>query len=305
MEQVSNRSASSLISDSRVECLFPSKYFAGSCYTYMKMIPATSWERAHNNCRTLSTSKDARLLIIDSIAEYEFVERDLIGPKSGSDSVSVYVGLRKINGQSVQSNAHWQLNIQSILAFYLDTWLWSNDVRLKDTPVYRFWVDTNKDILAFDCGALWLASNTSVLTPAPCAEQALRPYVCKHSECWSQTSVFIPHLNLFRLAIDRCYNNSGGCGKYGTCLNLPLMNSHRCQCRFLYAGHRCEKCKWCTTMIDLTLRYLAFVGSSQGLQAIIGGVIVVIAFIASYIINMDRSGDQWSFGKSTAEHYQT
>ena len=39
------------------------------------------------------------LLIIDSIAEYEFVERDLIGPKSGSDSVSVYVGLRKINGE--------------------------------------------------------------------------------------------------------------------------------------------------------------------------------------------------------------
>jgi hypothetical protein len=47
----------------------------------------------------------------------------------------------------------------------------------------------------------------------------------------------------FILAIDRCYNNSGGCGKYGTCLNLPLLNSHKCQCRFLYSGDRCEKCK--------------------------------------------------------------
>ena len=46
-------------------------------------------------------------------------------------------------------------------------------------------------------------------------------------------------------------------------------------------------------------------GSSQGLQAIIGSIIVIIAFITSYIINMDRSGDQWSFQKSTAEHYQT
>jgi hypothetical protein len=48
---------------------------------------------------------------------------------------------------------------------------------------------------------------------------------------------------MFILAIDRCYNNSGGCGKYGTCLNLPFLNSHKCQCRFLYAGERCEKCK--------------------------------------------------------------
>ncbi|CAF0721293.1 unnamed protein product [Rotaria sordida] len=228
------------------QCLPPSKYFAGSCYTYMTMLPATSWERAYNNCLILPTAKDARLLVIDSIAEYEFVQRELIGPKSGSDSVSVYVGLRKVN----------------------DTWLWSNDMPLKETPVYRFWVDNNKDILAYDCGVLWLARNTSVLTAAACAEQALRPYVCKHT-------------------IDRCYNNSGGCGKYGTCLNLPLLNSYRCQCRFLYAGDRCEK--W----------------SSQGLQAIIGGIIIIIACIGSYIINLDRSGDQWSFRKSTAEHYQT
>ncbi|CAF2761502.1 unnamed protein product [Rotaria sp. Silwood2] len=228
------------------QCLPPSKYFAGSCYTYMKMLPATSWERASNNCFTLSMAKDARLLVIDSIAEYEFVERELIGPKSGSESVSVYVGLRKVN----------------------DTWLWSNNMALKETPVYRFWVDNNKDILAYDCGVIWLARNTSVLTAAACAEQALRPYVCKHT-------------------IDRCYNNSGGCGKYGTCLNVPLLNSYRCQCRFLYAGDRCEK--W----------------SSQGLQAIIGGFIIIIAFIGSYIINLDRSGDQWSFRKSTAEHYQT
>ena len=54
---------------------------------------------------------------------------------------------------------------------------------LKETPIYRFWVDNNKDILAFDCGVLWLARNTSVLTAAACAEQALRPYVCKHSKC--------------------------------------------------------------------------------------------------------------------------
>ena len=63
----------------------------------------------------------------------------------------------------------------------LDTWLWSNETPLKETPIYRYWVDNNKDILAFDCGVLWLARNTSVLTAAACAEQALRPYVCKHS----------------------------------------------------------------------------------------------------------------------------
>ena len=83
-----------------LECLPPSKYFAGSCYTYMKMLPATSWNGAYNNCLTLPMTKDARLLVIDSITEYEFVERELIGPKSGSDSVSVYVGLRKINSKS-------------------------------------------------------------------------------------------------------------------------------------------------------------------------------------------------------------
>jgi len=66
----------------------------------MKMLPATSWERAYNNCLALPLTKDARLLVIDSVAEYEFVERELIGPKSGSDSVSVYVGLRKVNGKS-------------------------------------------------------------------------------------------------------------------------------------------------------------------------------------------------------------
>jgi len=63
----------------------------------------------------------------------------------------------------------------------LDTWYWSNDIPLKDTSVYRFWVDNNRDILAYDCGILWLARNTSVITPAPCVEQALRPYVCKQS----------------------------------------------------------------------------------------------------------------------------
>jgi hypothetical protein len=64
----------------------------------------------------------------------------------------------------------------------LDTWYWSNDIPLKDTSVYRFWVDNNRDILAYDCGILWLARNTSVITPAPCVEQALRPYVCKQSK---------------------------------------------------------------------------------------------------------------------------
>ena len=64
----------------------------------------------------------------------------------------------------------------------LDVWLWSNEVPLKETPVYRFWVDNNKDILAYDCGVLWLARNTSVLTAAACAEQARRPYVCKYSK---------------------------------------------------------------------------------------------------------------------------
>jgi len=83
-----------------LECIPPSKYFAGSCYTYMKYLPATSWERAYNNCLALPMTKDARLLVIDSVAEYHFVERELIGPKSGSDSVSVYVGLRKVNSKS-------------------------------------------------------------------------------------------------------------------------------------------------------------------------------------------------------------
>jgi hypothetical protein len=65
---------------------------------------------------------------------------------------------------------------------HLDIWMWSNETPLKETPVYRFWVDNNKDILAYDCGVLWLARNTSVLTAAACAEQALRPYVCKYSK---------------------------------------------------------------------------------------------------------------------------
>ena len=143
----------------------------------MKALPATSWDRAYNNCLLLPLTKDARLLVIESIAEYEFVERELIGPKSGSDSVSVYVGLRKINGMSNDQRCFFFLNE----FLRLDTWLWSNDAPLKETPVYRFWVDNNKDILAFDCGVLWLARNTSVLTAAACAEQAVRPYVCKHS----------------------------------------------------------------------------------------------------------------------------
>jgi hypothetical protein len=52
-------------------------------------------------------------------------------------------------------------------------------------------------------------------------------------------------------------------------------------------------------------KYFIYLGSSQGLQAIIGSIIIIITFIASYIINLDRSGDQWSFRKSTVEHYQT
>jgi len=54
----------------------------------------------------------------------------------------------------------------------------------------------------------------------------------------------------------------------------------------------------------MCFHFYLYLGSSQGLQAIIGGIIIVIALIASYIINMDRSGDQWSFRKSTVEHYQ-
>ncbi|CAF4098379.1 unnamed protein product [Rotaria socialis] len=225
------------------QCLPPSKYFAGSCYTYMKLL-ASSWEEAHDNCLSLPKVLDARLLVIDSIAEYEFVERDLIGRKSGSDSVSVYLGLRKMN----------------------DTWLWSNNIPLQETSLNRYWVDNNEQ-LAYECGIIWLARNISLLTAAACAEQALRPYVCKHT-------------------IDRCYNNSGGCGKYGTCVNIPLMNSYKCRCRFLYSGDRCDG--W----------------SSQGLQAIVGGIIIIIAFVGSYFINLDRTGDQWSFRKSTVEHYQ-
>lgn len=83
------------------ECLPPSRYHAGSCYTYMKMLPATSWDRAQNNCLSLPLTKDARLVVFDSITEYEFVEQELIGPKSGSESVSVYVGLRRVNGKII------------------------------------------------------------------------------------------------------------------------------------------------------------------------------------------------------------
>jgi hypothetical protein len=82
-----------------LECLPPSKYFAGSCYTYVKTTPAPSWERAYNNCLSLPMTKDARLLAIESVDEYEFIERELIGLKSGSDSVSVYIGLRKMNSK--------------------------------------------------------------------------------------------------------------------------------------------------------------------------------------------------------------
>jgi predicted protein tyrosine phosphatase len=63
----------------------------------MKNTTAPSWERAYNNCLSLPTMKEARLLAIESVDEYEFIERDLIGLKSGSESVSVYIGLRKMN----------------------------------------------------------------------------------------------------------------------------------------------------------------------------------------------------------------
>jgi hypothetical protein len=79
---------------------------------------------------------------------------------------------------SVRSTVEW---IDEIMSCLSDTWFWLNHVPLKETEVYRFWVDNNRDILAYDCGILWLARNTSVITPAPCVEQALRPYVCKQS----------------------------------------------------------------------------------------------------------------------------
>ena len=107
--------------------------------------------------------------------------------------------------------------------------------------MYRFWVDNNRDILAYDCGILWLARNTSVLTPAPCVEQALRPYVCKQGNIKDIRSTIL--FNLVSLVIDRCYNQSNSCGKYGKCINLPSTNSYQCQCRYFYTGDRCEKCK--------------------------------------------------------------
>jgi hypothetical protein len=106
-------------------------------------------------------------------------------------------------------------------------------------------VDNNRDILAYDCGILWLARNTSVITPAPCVEQALRPYVCKQSK-FNRTRTNENKTFCFLMsspAIDRCYNVSGNCGKYGKCINLPLNNTYQCQCRFFYTGDRCEKCK--------------------------------------------------------------
>jgi hypothetical protein len=70
----------------------------------MKTSPAPSWERAYNNCLSLPMTKDARLLAIESVDEYEFIERELIGLKSGSESVSVYIGLRKMNSMYFQLN---------------------------------------------------------------------------------------------------------------------------------------------------------------------------------------------------------
>jgi hypothetical protein len=66
----------------------------------MKASPAASWEGAYNSCLSLPMTKDARLLIIESINEYEFIKRELIGLKSGSESVSVYIGLRKTNSMN-------------------------------------------------------------------------------------------------------------------------------------------------------------------------------------------------------------
>jgi len=60
----------------------------------MRASPAPSWERASENC---ILSNDSRLLTIESIDEYYFITRELIGLKSGSESVSVYIGLQKIN----------------------------------------------------------------------------------------------------------------------------------------------------------------------------------------------------------------
>lgn len=45
--------------------------------------------------------------------------------------------------------------------------------------MYRFWINNHHDILGYDCGIMWLVSNTSLITAAPCVEQASRPYVCK------------------------------------------------------------------------------------------------------------------------------
>ena len=80
----------------------------------MTWLPATSWDRAYNNCLALPMTKDARLLVIDSVAEYEFVERELIGPKSGSDSVSVYVGLRKL---MVSQRITWMISFTKMFSF--------------------------------------------------------------------------------------------------------------------------------------------------------------------------------------------
>ena len=48
--------------------------------------------------------KNARLLAIESIDEYKFIERELIGLKSGSESVSVYIGLHKMNSKYVRTD---------------------------------------------------------------------------------------------------------------------------------------------------------------------------------------------------------
>ena len=66
----------------------------------MNTTGASSWDEAYNSCLSLPMTKDARLLSIESIDEYEFIERELIGLKPTSKAVSVYVGLRKIDSMS-------------------------------------------------------------------------------------------------------------------------------------------------------------------------------------------------------------
>ncbi|CAF1000408.1 unnamed protein product [Didymodactylos carnosus] len=234
------------------QCLPGSMFYQGSCYSYISNLRASSWDTAVKTCAAFNSKLiigNSKLLIIETIDEYKFVEQLIRKHLDPHKTIFVFINLRKLNGTFPPVYA----------------WGSNGGIYLWDTPVYRYWNENVGGPSDSDCGIMRIMKNKTDLSNSLCDGPVISlPYICKYT-------------------IDRCYNNSA-CGKYGTCLNVPLLDSHKCQCRFLYSGNKCEKC----------------------LQALIGAAIILIAFITSYIINMDRSGtDTWSFRCAELEQYQT